>query len=92
MSKRVPTYTNLDGTVPDQGLGALFKWQVSDRLAGRRRRDNTPFTTPHRPNDGTALLDISPHLTWIGHATFVQRLGGKLLATDPIWSLPSGRW
>jgi L-ascorbate metabolism protein UlaG (beta-lactamase superfamily) len=29
---------------------------------------------------------MAPHLTWIGHATFVQRLGGQLLATDPIWS------
>ena len=83
----MPSYTNLDGTVPDQGIGALFKWQVSDRLAGRRRRnEQVPFVTPHRVNDGTALLETSPHLTWIGHATFVQRLGGQLLATDPIWS------
>jgi N-acyl-phosphatidylethanolamine-hydrolysing phospholipase D len=82
----VPTYKNLDGTVPDQGLGSLFKWQITDRVAGRRRRDTTPFTTPRRDNDGRALLGQAPHLTWIGHATFVQRLGGQLLATDPIWS------
>jgi L-ascorbate metabolism protein UlaG (beta-lactamase superfamily) len=82
----VPSYTNLDGTVPDQGIGALFKWQVADRIQGRRRRDSAPFTTPHRDNDGSALASASPHLTWIGHATFVQRLGGLLLATDPIWS------
>ena len=79
-------YKNLDGTVPDQGVGALFKWQVTDRLAGRRRRDRAPFTAPHRDHDGTALAASSPYLTWIGHATFVQRLGGQLLATDPIWS------
>ena len=83
----VPVYTNLDGTLPDQGIGSLFKWQVTDRLAGRRRRDDdAAFTTPRRPNDGTALTSPSPHLTWIGHATFVQRLGGQLIATDPIWS------
>jgi L-ascorbate metabolism protein UlaG (beta-lactamase superfamily) len=82
----VPSYTNLDGTVPDQGIGALFKWQVADRIQGRRRRDGAPFTTPRRDNDGAALASASPHLTWIGHATFVQRLGGQLLATDPIWS------
>ena len=82
----MPAYKNLDGTVPDQGVGALFKWQISDRALGKRRRDNTPFVTPHRENDGAALTSASPHLTWIGHATFVQRLGGKLLATDPIWS------
>ena len=82
----MPHYTNLDGTLPDQGIGSLFKWQVADRLAGRRRRDRTPFTTPRRENDGSALASMAPHLTWIGHATFVQRLGGKLIATDPIWS------
>lgn len=80
------TYTNLDGTTPDKGLGAILKWQITDRLAGRRRRDDTPFETPRRPNDGRGLADVSGHLTWIGHATFVQRLGGQLVATDPVWS------
>jgi L-ascorbate metabolism protein UlaG (beta-lactamase superfamily) len=82
----VPLYKNLDGTVPDQGIGALLKWQVADRITGKRVRDRTPFTTPRRENDGSALASASPSLTWIGHATFVQRLGGQLLATDPIWS------
>ena len=36
--------------------------------------------------DRPALRAIAPHLTWIGHASFVQRLGGKLLATDPVWA------
>lgn len=79
-------YTNLDGTVPDKGFGSVLKWQVVDRLLGKRRRDPAPFVTPRRSNDGSALAALSPHLTWIGHATFVQRLGGKLLATDPLWS------
>ncbi|MBX3188026.1 MAG: MBL fold metallo-hydrolase [Labilithrix sp.] len=79
-------YTNLDGTTPDKGPLDLLKWQVGDRIAGKRRRDTTPFTTPRRPNDGRALAETSPHLTWIGHATFVMRLGGTLVATDPIWS------
>src|SRR5512135_1134351 len=82
----MPVYTNLDGKTPDKNLGALLKWQVVDRIAGRRRRDATPFTTPRRENDGRALVELAPHLTWIGHATFVMRLGGKLVASDPIWS------
>jgi L-ascorbate metabolism protein UlaG (beta-lactamase superfamily) len=82
----VASYKNLDGTVPDKGVGALLKWQVTDRIAGKRRRDRTPFVTPRRENDGAALKSKEPHLTWVGHATFVQRLGGQLLATDPIWS------
>jgi len=84
--RRVPSYTNLDGTTPDKGIGAILKWQIGDRITGRRRRDARPFTTPRRPNDGKTLGSRDPHLTWIGHATFVQRLGGKLVATDPIWS------
>jgi N-acyl-phosphatidylethanolamine-hydrolysing phospholipase D len=81
----VALYRNLDGTTPDKGLGDLLKWQIGDRLAGRRRT-SAPFATPRRPNDGRALAAPSAHLTWIGHATFVQRLAGLLVATDPIWS------
>lgn len=74
-------YKNLDGTTPDKGLRDLLKWQLT------RTRDATPFTTPRRDNDGTALRATdAAHLTWIGHATFVQRLGGRLVATDPVWS------
>jgi L-ascorbate metabolism protein UlaG (beta-lactamase superfamily) len=82
----VARYTNLDGTTPDKDFGALLRWQIGDRLAGRRRKDPGGFVTPRRANDGRALASRDPSLTWIGHATYVQRLGGKLLATDPIWS------
>ncbi len=79
-------YKNLDGSTPDKGLADLLKWQIGDRIAGRRKRSRAPFSAPRRPNDGRALAAPSPHLTWIGHATFVQRLAGRLIATDPIWS------
>jgi L-ascorbate metabolism protein UlaG (beta-lactamase superfamily) len=79
-------YTNLDGTTPDKNFGAVLKWQIGDRITGKKRKDPGGFVTPCRPNDGHALASLSPSLTWIGHATFVQRLGGLLLATDPIWS------
>lgn len=82
----MPVYRNLDGTTPDKGLGDILKWQVLDRVTGRRRIDRRPFTTPRRESDGRALRESRAHLTWIGHATFVQRLGGLLVATDPIWS------
>jgi L-ascorbate metabolism protein UlaG (beta-lactamase superfamily) len=80
----VPLYTNLDGTTPDKGFADVVKWQL-ERLR-QPRRDDVPFATPRRENDGAALRDPGAHLTWIGHATFVQRLGGKLVATDPILS------
>ena len=42
--------------------------------------------TPTRAPDLALIASPSPSLTWVGHATFVLRLGGKLIATDPIWS------
>ena len=57
-------YTNLDGTTPDKGFGAIFKWQVTDRLSGKRPRGVPAAPTPLRPNDGAALLpaDAAPDL------------------------------
>lgn len=75
-------YKNLDGTTPDKGLLDILKWQI-ERPRGER---GPRFVTPRRENDGRALRDLPASLTWIGHATWVQRLGGKVLATDPIWS------
>lgn len=80
------TYKNLDGTTPDKNIGALLKWQILDRIAGRRRKDPGDFVTPRQESDGQALASMSPNLTWIGHATYVQRLANNLIATDPIWS------
>ena len=58
---------------------------VSPKSEARGPVSETPFVTPRRRNDGAGLRAMTPHLTWIGHASFVQRLGGKLIATDPIW-------
>lgn len=82
----MPRYVNLDGTTPDKGLRDILKWQVSDRMAGLRRVDASDFVTPRRDNDGTTLLSLEPHITWIGHASFVFRLGGSLIATDPVFA------
>jgi L-ascorbate metabolism protein UlaG (beta-lactamase superfamily) len=78
-------FANLDGTTPDKGIGELLRWRMG-RLRGGRHREGRDFVTPRRENDGSALAALEPSLTWIGHATFVQRLGGSLVATDPIWS------
>ncbi|MGH7294881.1 MAG: MBL fold metallo-hydrolase, partial [Polyangiaceae bacterium] len=86
----MPRYVNLDGTTPDKGLGDILKWQIVDRLAGRTRPAGGPFETPRRPNDGKPLLAAGPHLTWIGHASFALRLGGALVATDPVFARRMG--
>jgi L-ascorbate metabolism protein UlaG (beta-lactamase superfamily) len=73
-------------TQPARGPADIFRWRVIDTLARRRVHDPGGYTTPVRPNDGAALAAAASSLTWIGHATFVLRLGGQLIATDPIWS------
>ncbi len=78
-------YTNLDGTTPDKGLLDVLRWQLG-RLTTAKRPDPSGYQPPRRTNDGAALRSPATSLTWIGHATFVQRVGGKLIATDPIWS------
>ena len=75
-------------TRPSRGPAEIVRWRILDTLAGRRMRDpdGYVYTTPVRPNDGAVIASAAPSLTWIGHATFVLRLGGVLVATDPIWS------
>ncbi|WP_394839802.1 MBL fold metallo-hydrolase [Pendulispora rubella] len=76
----MPLYKNLDGTTPDKGLGDVLKWHFS------RPRPERNFVPPQVANDGTRIAGPEPTLTWVGHATWLMRLGGKLIATDPIWS------
>ncbi len=81
-------YTNLDGTTPERGLRDILRWQVVDRFAGRSRagRGDPAWVTPRRANDGRSLEAAHPHLTWIGHASLALRLGGSLVATDPVFA------
>jgi L-ascorbate metabolism protein UlaG (beta-lactamase superfamily) len=81
-----PKYVNLDGTVPEKGLGDILKWQIVDRLAGRRTSDPGRFVTPRRETDGRAVLAPHPHVTWLGHSSLLFRLGGLLIATDPVFA------
>ncbi len=83
----MPQYRNPDGTSGERGLRHILRWQVLDRFAGYRPRAGDPsYVTPRRDNDGTALHARHPHLTWIGHASLVARLGGALVATDPVFA------
>jgi L-ascorbate metabolism protein UlaG (beta-lactamase superfamily) len=86
-------YLNLDGTVPDKGLGDVLRWQVKRRTDAPRAdriEDPAGYVTPRRENDGSALGARTPHVTWIGHASFVLRLGGALVATDPVFAKRMG--
>lgn len=78
----MPRYTNVDGTTPDKSIVDLLRWQA----ARWRRPRFPPVEVPRVENDGAALRAVEPHLTWVGHATFLLRLGGQLVAVDPVWS------
>jgi L-ascorbate metabolism protein UlaG (beta-lactamase superfamily) len=81
----VPRFENLD-PYQKRDLRHIWRWRVMDTIAGRRRPDRAhPFVTPRVPNEGAALGSMAPSLTWIGHATFLLRLGGLVIATDPVW-------
>lgn len=81
-------FVNLDGSGP-KGLGAVLKWSVLDRIAGKRRK--TPDRAPvPRVEPDLARIASPPgpgeaaRLTWIGHATFLVQLDGVSLLTDPM--------
>jgi L-ascorbate metabolism protein UlaG (beta-lactamase superfamily) len=80
------SYQNLTGVTWTQPLLPLLRWRIGRRFQARTWRPGPEALPDVRPNDGSCLADRSAHLTWIGHATFVVRLGGVLVATDPIWS------
>ncbi len=65
----------------------MFRWRVIDRLAGRGPTGDPGAPATLRPYDRAAMDALPASLTWIGHATFLLRLGGEWIATDPIWSL-----
>jgi L-ascorbate metabolism protein UlaG (beta-lactamase superfamily) len=80
-------FRNLDGSGPHPP-GAVFRWAVLDRLAGRRRRSpasaQVPVIAPDR-----ALLAMAasrPRITWLGHASFLVQLDGASLLIDPVFS------
>ncbi len=74
-------------TRPVRGPADLLRWRVLDRLNGRGvAREAKPLGAPVRPNDGALIRDLPASLTWVGHASFVARLGGQLVATDPLFS------
>jgi len=77
-------------TQPARGPRDMLKWKVVDAIAGKNRKDPGGFVTPRREPD-RALIDAgAPQLTWIGHASFLLRLGGRNVLTDPIFSARLG--
>ena len=84
-------YRNLQPPFEPHPLSTVLKWAVGDKLRGKRRRspDRFPEMKVVEP-DQQLLASGAPSLTWVGHATWMIRLGGQTLLTDPVWSTSLG--
>jgi len=60
----------------------ILKW----KLGPGARPAAKDFRAPLRPNDGSAVRALAASLTWVGHASFLVKLGGQMVAVDPVWS------
>jgi L-ascorbate metabolism protein UlaG (beta-lactamase superfamily) len=72
-------------TDPLPGLAAVA------RMMRERRRTGPDLADAARiPVVGAASLPVvgaaETAVTWVGHATYVLRIGGKVVLTDPVWS------
>jgi L-ascorbate metabolism protein UlaG (beta-lactamase superfamily) len=81
-------FVNLDGTGP-HALGAVWKWAVADKLAGRRRKSPPRADVPSMTPDAAALrLAPAPgepaRLVWLGHASWLVQIAGVSLLVDPV--------
>ena len=78
---------NLDGSGPPP-WGAVLRWGIVDRLAGRRRASPPRAEVARVEPDRTLLRTPPPpgapaRLTWLGHASFLIQLDGVSLLVDP---------
>jgi L-ascorbate metabolism protein UlaG (beta-lactamase superfamily) len=81
-------FVNLDGTGPHP-FRDVYRWAVTDKLAGRRRksapRADVPAVVPDRdalrvppgPGEGVRLV-------WLGHASWLIQLSGLSFLVDPV--------
>jgi len=81
-------FVNLDGTGPHP-FRDVYKWAVTDKLAGRRRKSPPTAEVPAVVPDHAALQTPPSHgegarLVWLGHASWLVQLCGVSLLIDPV--------
>ncbi len=83
-------YLNPDTTLVQEERAANFaKWALHERMEARRRHlargERLPQAVP-RPEVGLEAAADGVSVTWVGHSTFIVRINGRTVLTDPVWS------
>ncbi len=89
-SSRFPPSDHCDGDrfhnpgarPPVHGIAALLRWRAGRPRAAWR----APVERPIFPPPPSAVADGDAAITFINHSTFLVRIGGVTLLTDPIFS------
>lgn len=67
-------------------FGEFLKWRLSKKSQYTDEEKNSrAIVVPHLLERITALPDVD-FISWVGHCTFLMRLGGEYWITDPIFS------
>jgi L-ascorbate metabolism protein UlaG (beta-lactamase superfamily) len=73
-------FVNEDGSMP-VGFGTVMKWMLSKNPQREEKRSDR-FRLPVKRDDKIFSI-TADSFSWLGHAAFLFRLGGKLLLIDP---------
>jgi len=69
----------------EKGIGDLLRWRLSERTPyDDREENNTPRLLSDL--DKRILAEPGDFIAWIGHASFLIRIGGEYWLTDPMFS------
>lgn len=84
-------YTSKDPDFRPKKPSEVFRWAIWDRLTGRRKISppgpGAPCVEPDLERIRNGSEDL---LTWIGHASFLVRLGGRNVLIDPVMASKVG--
>jgi len=67
-------------------MTTVLRWALWHKITGRRRRAPPRADVPVTEADAALMRSDAPSITWVGHATWIVRLGGRTIVTDPVWS------